>query len=192
MPRQNAPTAAGVSLLMPYFNNILGAIEQGARVSDLWGTISGLAAEGYPEFAGATIFDMNHVAGQARAIISAQQNFSSLNPTDIVSSDAWAWAPWATPTEAAFGMPSYQVRYSYTAQDAEGNPILGSDGMPQNVWGVTDWSGSLDVTAQDILDRAMSSAQAALDTGSPGAKNQLGDLAGVSPLDISNIQILRF
>jgi hypothetical protein len=177
---------------MPYFNNITGAIEQGARTSDLWSLLSGLASEGFPEFAGATIFDMNYVAGQARGIISAQNNFASQAPTDVVESGSWTWAPWAQPTESAFGMPQYQLRYRYSAQDAEGSPLLDPEGNPLQVWGVTDWSGSLDTTAQTITDRAFSSAQASLDTGSPGAKNQIGDLAGVSPLDITAVQILRF
>jgi hypothetical protein len=177
---------------MPYFNNITGAIEQGARVSDLWSMIAGLAAEGFPEFAGATIFDMNYVASQARGIISAQNNFASQAPTDAVEAGSWTWAPWAQPTDSAFGMPQYQLRYRHTATDAEGNLLVDPEGNPLQVWGVTDWSGSLDTSVQTILDRAFSSAQAALDTGSPGAKSQVGDTSGVSPLDISAVQILRF
>jgi hypothetical protein len=188
----NQPTAEGVSLLMPYYKNIESAMRQGFNRAETWGVVQEAFQAGGPAFQGATIFDMNYMWGRARDVLNAEQGFAALNPQDAISSQAWTWAPWATPTVAAEQVPSYLLNYTYTVNGPDGRLVLDDQGNPVQVGGVTDWMASIDVTAQDISDRTMGSAQSALDTGSPGAKAQLGDLTGLSVAEVTSIQILRF
>jgi hypothetical protein len=183
VPRLTGPTATGVAGLIPYSNTILGAIQGGATVSDIWAAVRGAEAEGGPLLGNPTIFDMNYVAGQMRAINSAQIEFGRADPSQAVTSEMWAWAPWATQTTAAWGEPSYQLRYQYEVTDQNGTVSI--------LWGQTDWQGSIDVTTGDIGDRALGSAQSALDTGSPGAQAVIGDLSGAVATNITAVQILR-
>ena len=183
MPRATGPSAVGVAALVPYSNTILGAIQQGASVADIWTAVKAAEAEGGPILGNPTIFDMNYVAGQMRAINSAQVEFGKADPGQAVTSEMWAWAPWATQTTAAWGEPSYQLRYQYEATDQNGETNV--------LWGQTDWQGSIDVTVGDIEDRALGSAQSALDTGSPGAAAVIGDLGGATASNVLAVQILR-
>ena len=95
MPRRNQPTAEGVALLMPYVNSITGAIQQGLSRPEIWRAVQAAEAEGGPQLAGASIFDMNYVYSAARSVLRAQDAFGALAPSDAVPRDAWAWAPWA-------------------------------------------------------------------------------------------------
>lgn len=183
MAKVNGPTAQGVAALLPYSNAILGAIQAGGSVADIWAAVKGAEAEGGPLLGNPTIFDMNYAAGRARAINSAEQAVGRAAAGDAVTGSMWAWAPWATETTAAWGEPSYQLRYQYQVVD--------QDGETNVVWGQTDWQGSIEGTVSDIMDRATGSAQAALDTGSPGAEAVIGDLSGATVTGVTAIQILR-
>lgn len=184
MPRRNGPTAEGVSLLMPYINSITGAIEAGLSRPQIWREVQAAEAEGGPQIAGATIFDMNYVYTAARQVLNAQEGFGALEPTDTVTSDAWAWAPWAARTTAAELNPQYLIRYQWQGVDPEGNPV--------SQWFQTDWDGGLDVTAQDIIDRTMASAQLSLSSYQTAQLAALGLPSGVTVTGIANTQILRF
>ena len=192
MARSFDPTAEGLSLLSPYWSTILGARQQGYTRAEVWGLIQEAFQEGGPSFQGATIFDMNTMWSRAAEVITAEVNFGRAAPTDAVSGDMWAWAPWATPDVAAWQTPNYMINYAVSALDAEGNILLDEAGNPIPVWGATDWQGSIDVTTGDIIDRVSGSAMAALDTDSPGALRQM-EAAGASGLGtVLSVQILRF
>jgi len=182
--RVNQPTAEGVALLMPYMNNFIGAMEEGLSRPQIWQALQAAEAEGGPQIAGASIFDFNHVYTQARGVLNAQDAFGALNPGDALSSDAWSWAPWADQTTAAFANPEYTVRYEWLGQTPEGAGV--------SQWFQTDWSGSIDVTKQDFLDRALGSAQLALDSYQSSRLSALGLPEGVSVTGIGRVQILRF
>lgn len=192
MARSFDPTAEGLNLLSPYWSSIVGARAQGLRQSDVWGVLTEIFQEGGPSFQGATIFDMNAMWGKAGEVLTAEANFGAAAPTDAVSGGMWAWAPWAFPDTAAWQTPNYMINYATAALDAEGNILLDDAGNPIPVWGATDWQGSIDVTTQDVIDRVLGSAQSALDTGSPGTRNQLTAAGATGLGDVLSVQILRF
>lgn len=177
---------------MPYYKNFESAYRQGYRSYEMWSIMQSVFEEGGPSFQGATIFDVNHLWSKATAAVNAETAFGQAAPESAITSQMWAWAPWSGPSVATEQMPNYMVNYTYSVRDSEGNFLLDANGDLVTVGGVTDWPGSLDVTAGDIIDRTMGSAQSALDTGSPGAKAQLGDLTGLSVGDVMSVQILRF
>lgn len=190
MPRNNQPTAAGVSALLAVSNSLLGGIEDGVSRAELWGIAQAAAAEAGSDLGGATIFDMNYVYSKLSAVNQAQIAFDNALPNYAIEGNQWAWAPWSGPDSATFATESYQLRFSYQVQLP--------DGTQSTIWGQTDWQGSLDfndsgvpLTKQDILDRALGSAQMSLNTGSPGALNQLGGLTGGVVSGIGQLQILR-
>jgi len=184
MARVNQPTAEGVALLMPYINNITGAIEQGLSRPQIWQAVQAAEAEGGPQIAGATIFDMNYVYTAAKGVLNAQDAFGALNPGDALSADSWAWAPWASQTSAAFGNPQYLIRYEWLGETPQGEQV--------SQWFQTDWAGSLDVTQQDIIDRALGSAQLSLNTYQNAQLTALGLPEGVTVTGLGRTQILRF
>ena len=192
MPRATGPTAEGLALLMPYYKNFESAYRQGYRSYEMWSIMQQAFEEGGADFRGATIFDVNHLWSRATAAVNAEIAFGRADPTQMITGEQWAWAPWASPTTASELMPNYMLNYTYSVRDAEGNVMLDANGDPVMVGGVTDWPADLNVTGQDIIDRTLGSAQSSLDTGSPGAKAQLGDLTGLAVNQIESVQILRF
>ena len=192
MPNTFQPTAEGISLLSPYWNTIVGARQQGFNRAEVWGLINEQFQEGGPSFQGATIFDMNHYWSRAGELLNAETAFSQANPADAVEGSMWAWAPWAVPSSAEWQTPNYLLNYARSAMDAEGNLITDEEGNPVNIWGMTDWQGSIDVTAGDIVDRVLGSSESALDINSPRIGAQLADVGGIGFGDINTVQIMRF
>ena len=186
------PTAEGLAALTPYWSSYVNARSQGLRSSDMWGIMQEAFEQGGPALTGATIFDNNRMWQRAGDLINAQAAFGQAAPTDAVTGDMWAWAPWTTPSTADWQAPNYMVNYATAAVSSEGEILTDTDGNPIPVWGATDWQGSIDVTTQDVVDRVMGSAQAALDTGSPGTTGQLSALGGAALGNVLAVQILRF
>jgi hypothetical protein len=192
MAPANQPTAEGISLLTPYWSTIVSARAEGYRRYEVWSILQEQFQAGGPQYQGATIFDMNVMWSRAGELLNAEAAFGAANPANPVTSEMWAWAPWTSPTTAAWQTPNYMLNYSYTVRDAEGNIVVDQNGSPLLAWGATDWQGSLDVLGQNIIDRALGSAQAGLDIGSPRAVAQMADLGGLTLGNIVNVQILRF
>lgn len=184
MARVNQPTAAGVSLLLPYVNSITGAIEAGLNRSQIWAAVQGAEAEGGPQIAGASIFDMNEVYSRAKGVLNAQDNFGALAGGDAITGKEWAWAPWSSQTTAAYANPQYMIRYEWLGDTPSGEQV--------SQWFQTDWAGPIDVTAQDVLDRVQGSAQLSLDTYQQASLAALGLPQGVVVSGIGRVQILRF
>jgi hypothetical protein len=177
---------------MPYWTSIVGARQQGFRPQEVWSVLNEQFQEGGPSFQGATIFDMHTMWSRAGEVLNAETQFGAADPGQAVTSEMWAWAPWAGREVAAWQTPNYMLNYTYSAVDAEGQALMDTEGNPVQVWGATDWQGSIDVTAQDIIDRALGSAQSALDTNSPGTAAQMASIGGIGIGDITSVQILRF
>lgn len=192
MARNFEPTAEGLSLLAPYWSSIVSARQQGYRSYEMWSILNEQFQEGGPAYAGATIFDLNRMWQKAGDLLNAEAAFAAEPKENPVNSQMWAWAPWAAESTAAWQTPNYMINYAYYAADTNGEILTDLNGDPLRVWGATDWQGSLDVLVSDIEDRVLQSAQAALDTGSPGHLNQLGDAGPVSIAGIAAVQILRF
>ena len=191
MARNTQPTAEGVGLLMPYFNNFLGAIEAGMSRPQIWSEIQAAEAEGGPQISGASIFDFNYIYTQARGVLNAQDAFGRLNPGDAISSDSWSLAPWAQRTAATFADPQFLVRYEWQGQTPEGVQVSG--------WFSTDFAnpagpglGLSGVTKDTLIDRALGSAQLALDSYQSGRLDALGLPESVSITGIGNVQILGY
>lgn len=191
MARVNQPTAQGVSLLMPYFNNFLGAIEAGMSRPQIWSEIQAAEAEGGPQIAGASIFDFNYIYTQANGVLKAQDAFGKLNPGDAISSDSWTLAPWAQRSAATFADPQFLVRYEWQGVTPEGVQVSG--------WFSTDFAnpdgpglGLSGVTKDTLVSRAMGSAQLSLDSYQSGRLDALGLPEGVSITGIGNVQILGY
>jgi hypothetical protein len=181
--RTFGPTPEGTSKLLAYANTILGAIQAGGNVGDIWDAVQAGEAAGGPLTSGSTIFDMNYVAGLMRAINNAEIAVGNAPEGSSVTADMWAWAPWADQSTPAWGEPNYQIRYSYDIQFATGET--------QTLWGQTDWAGSIDGPLTAITDRALGSAQQAIGSY-PGGINSAGiDLSGASVTGVGAIQILR-
>lgn len=184
MARLTGPTSSGIAALLPYFNSILGAVERGGSVSDLWSAYRDAVAQAGGVLGEASIFDMNYVAGYARAVHSAETNLSLAAPGDAISSDMWSWAPWAADQTDSYLGERYQIRYQST--------MIGPAGETVPVWGVTDWQGSLEGLTQDhIYQRSLVSAQESLDGESPRVLAQLGGAEGFTLSDVDRIQIMR-
>jgi hypothetical protein len=184
MARNFQPTAAGVSLLLPYVNNIMGAIEQGLTRAQIWQEVQAAEAEGGPQIAGATIFDMNEVYSRARGVLNAQDAFGAVNPGDVIDASATSWAPWAAQTTAAWANPQYAVRYEWLGEAPDGTPV--------SRWFQSDWTGTLDVTAGDVTSFLQDAAQLSLDSYQPAQLATLGLPQGVSLGGIGRVQIMRF
>lgn len=183
MPRVTSATPEGVALLLPYANTILGAIQGGANVAQLWDAVKASEAEGGPLIAGATIFDMNYVTAQMRAIANAQDALTQAEPYAQVTSQMWAWAPWADTSAAAWSEPSYIMRYSYDVELPSGNTVT--------LWGQTTWEGSIEGPVSRISDRAFASAQANVIQPSPNAADAFGGEEGGQVSGIGAIQLMR-
>jgi len=184
MPRLTGPTAAGIASLLPYFNSLMGAIESGATVSDLWDAYRNAVAIAGGEIGNPSIFDMNYVAGQARSILTAEGNLAAAAGGDAIAGDMWAYAPWAAGETGSFLVDNYQIRYQAS--------LTGPEGDIRQVWGVTDWNTSLEgLTKDQIVGRAFTSGQEALDSGSQRIQQQLGFLEGYALTGIDRVQIMR-
>ena len=192
MARANTATAEGLSLLAPYWSSIVSARSQGLSRADTWGVITEQFQEGGPAFQGATIFDMNTMWGRAGELLNAETTFGAAPAENAIGSDMWSWAPWASPTTAAWQTPNYMLNYSQYAADAEGNILTDTEGNPLQIWGATDWQGSLDVTKQAVLDRVQQSALSSLDIGSPGIAAQMSAAGATGFGGIASVQIMRF
>lgn len=184
MPRLNAPTAEGIAALLPYFNNLLGAVEEGATVGDLWAAYKQAVQIAGGALGNPSIFDMNFIAAQARNIVASEGSLARAELGQAVDSTMWAWAPWAAGDTGAYLTENFMVQYQANLSGP------GGDLVP--VWGMTDWQGSLEgLTKEQLLGRATTSAQEALDTGSPGVQAQLGMAEGFSFSGITRVKILR-
>lgn len=192
MARANTATAEGLSLLAPYWSSIVSERANGNTPQNTWGVLTELFQEGGPSFQGATIFDMNAMWGRAGQLLNAEAAFGAEPAANPVNGDMWAWAPWAAPTTEAWQTPNYMINYSQYAADAEGNVLLDTEGNPLQIWGATDWQGSLDVTKQTVLDRVQESALSSLDIGSPGIAAQMSAAGATSFGGIASVQIMRF
>ena len=183
MARLTGPSSEGISALMPYFNNLLGAVQEGATTQQLWDAYRSAVEIAGGELGNPSIFDMNYVAGHARAINNAQVALGAANATDALDSTMWAWAPWSSGDTAQWLTDRYQLRYQAILEGPDGQ-------VP--VWGVTDWEGTLEgLSKQDILDRSLTSAQESLDSGSPRVLAQLGMASGFSVSHVAAVQIMR-
>lgn len=176
-------TAAGVSRLLAYYNSIESLKREGATNAALWNEVHAIEAEGGPITEGASIFDMNEVAARATAVIGAENAWQAGSEAGTIDGEMWAWAPWATQTTAAWGQPSYQIRYQYETLSPEGDIALS--------WGQTDWAGQLPELQSDILTRVAGSAQNSLDTYTPYALAAAGVLPGSTLGNITAVQLLR-
>lgn len=184
MARLTGPTSEGIAALMPYFNSLLGAVEQGASTSDLWDAYRSAVSEAGGEIGNPSIFDMNYVAGYARALNTAERNLAAGSPGDVITGDMWGWAPWAGQESSSWLADRYQIRYQAG--------LTGPEGEGTSVWGVTDWEGSLEgLTKDQLWARASQSAQESLDTGSPGVQAQLGMAEGFTLSGVNRVQIMR-
>lgn len=184
MPPLTGPTSEGVAALMPYFNSLLGAVEGGATTSDLWAAYRNAVEIAGGAMGNPSIFDMNYVAGYARALNAAEGNLAAAPGGNAIDSSMWGWAPWAAGETDSWLQDRYQVRY----QAEVSHPELGT----QQVWGVTDWEGSLEgVTKDQLTARALASAQESLDSGSPRVQAQLGMAEGFTLGGITRVQIMR-
>lgn len=186
MPRLTGPSAVGIAQLLPYFNSIQGALAEGATTAELWPVVRQAAGIGPDEKVGATIFDMNFVAQQARAILSAQANLENAiatNSSAALDSRMWAWAPWSEAGTFEQQNPSYVIRYQYEVEGANGELVT--------LWGQTDWQGPLDGSVNDVYTRALTSAQETISNPSPNAERLIAGLEDPSILDVTGLQILR-
>lgn len=184
MARLTGPTAVGVAALTQHFNTIMGAIEQGATVQQLWQAVQQASELANTNLAGASIFDMNYVAGAARSILSGEANLAAAESNYALDSSMWGWAPWASGQADSWLQDRYQVRYQAT--------MTGPGGEQVPVWGVTDWEGSLEgLTKGQLYDRAITSAQESLDTESPRVVVQLGGAEGFSFGGLTRVQVMR-
>ena len=182
MPRRVGPSAAGIAALQPYNNTILGAIQNGASNAEIWQAVKdagGVFAPGQ----GPTIFDMNAVAGRNRAVNAAQEAVAAGDPSQLVTSDMWAPAPWSDASTGFWGEPEYQLRGQFDVTLPSGDNVT--------VWGQTDWQGSLDVPLQNLLDRATQSATEAFGGYSPTDLGVRSELAGAVVNNVTALQIMR-
>lgn len=183
MARITGPSSEGVSRLLPYFNSLLGAVQEGGTTAQLWDAYKNAVATAGGELGGVSIQDMNYVSGYARAINNAQESLGAAQATDALDSSMWAWAPWSAGQSDAWLTDRYQWRYEAQVE---------REGETQTIWGVTDWQDSLEgLTKQQVQDRALQSAQESLDGGSPGVMAQLGMETGFAVTGIGAIQIMR-
>jgi hypothetical protein len=160
-----------------YYNPIEALVRQGATSQALWAEVHGIEAAGGPVTQGSTIFDMNEIRQRAGSVIAAEQAWQAGLGAGAITGEMSGWAPWVTRTTAAFGQPSFQIRYQYEA--------IGPDGAASLVWGQTDWAGQLPDLQADILTRINGSAQNSLDNNSAGVES------GSSLGDITAVQLLR-
>lgn len=187
MARPTGATAAGVAQLQPYGFSILAAIRAGAKVTDLWNTVY---SAGYVGGAGgATIFDMNFVAGRWRAVSNAMDAFAAAHgtPANQIVGSMIADAPWAGFGESAAISPQYQIRFASTVTN---------NGVEYPVYSSLDWLGSLTgYTTDDVLNAAQDSLNA-IASGekypsrpAEEAPPYVGGVPGT--VDPASIQILR-
>ena len=154
---------------MRYGYQIRQALESGDRTYELWGKIR--EAGGIPagESLGASIFDMNYVAGLWRSVISSNVELSRASMSDAVMPNMWSYAPWTDGGAAVTLAPTYQIQYSATGL------VAGSEYSVTRTATLTqDLTG---MTVGDIYSYAQSSAEALAlgDTGlSPPQSDALG------------------
>jgi hypothetical protein len=178
------PTAEGIASLLPYFNAIMGAVEQGATTADLWNAYRNAVSLAGGVLGNPSIQDMNFVSGSARAILRAESSLAAANPGDAITGDHWAFAPWAAQQTDSWLGEHYQIRYE--AQ------LVGPNGEQVPIWGVTDYEGSLEgLTKADIYGRAETSAQYSLDSYGPQILQAKGIGEGFSVAGINRVQIMR-
>jgi hypothetical protein len=184
MPGPVGYTSEGIAALMPYFNTILGAVEQHYTTADLWQAYRNAEQLAGVEPGTPTIQDMNYMRGAAGAVVSAEANLANGAGPDVLAADQWAWAPWAAGDTDSWLSDRYQVRYQGT--------LTGPEGQTQDWWGTTDLEGSLEgVTKDQILARSLTSGQLALDQYDPSKLSSLGIPEGFNLTGINRVQILR-
>lgn len=187
MARVTTPEVAGVSKLMSYGWSIYSAIQAGASVSEIWQAVRSASGTQPGEPIGATIFDMNYVAGLWRQIATSNAALSAAESTQAITSDMWAYAPWTLGGAAALAVPQYQIRYG---------AVFGEGDTATTLYRSWTLEGSIEgLTVGDVSNLAFASAQA-LEQGDLGtspltAENSAAIGAGSVALIPGSITILR-
>ena len=152
MARRIGPSAAGVSRLNQYAWSIASAIDAGGTVQEIWNAVKGAAQLAPGETLGASIFDMNYVAGSMRALLNGRDTMAAAPLDAAITSDMWGWAPWAEVSQAAMLQPRWSVRFEtlYTL----------ADGAEGSVWRSWNFTGSIEgLTVGDIQNQVDQTAQ---------------------------------
>lgn len=164
---------------LKYYQTILSAAYQNLNNSDMWAAIHRQAANYGLPTPQTQPPDASVIRGFANRIVNGARNLANAQPTDTITADMMAVAPYtARDMNAITTNPMYQVRYQVTWQTSDGQinnrwntSVFNASNFPSTVGELQD---TIDFNASELL------AQAA---------QQTGDKSGGTMLHTSNLEI---
>lgn len=149
---------------LKYYGDILASAYQNVSTSDMWTAIHNTQANYGLSKPGASAPDVSVIRGYANRIVAGAQAFAAASPSDSITSDMMAVAPYTANTLAGIAAnPTYQVRYQVTWLTTDGTQntrwntsVFTASNFPDTVGALQD---QIDFNASELL------AQAAQQTG---------------------------
>lgn len=151
---------------LKYWGSILTSAYNNASTSDMWTAIRSTQAQYGLSRPGASAPDVSVLRGYANRIVAGAQALNSASPSDSITADMMAVAPYTDNTLAGIATnPTYYVRYQNTVQ--------ANDGTVSTVWNtsvfsVTDMPSTVgelqDAIASDATELAAQGIEASTTT----------------------------
>lgn len=158
---------------LKYYGSILASAYSNLSTADMWTAIRGAQAQyGLPS-PQATAPDVSVIRGYANRIVAGARNLANADPSDTITSDMMAVAPYTSRDLNAISVdPTYQVRYLNTVQASDGTvtqrwttSVFTASQFPDTVGELQD---AIDTHASEMV------AQAAQQTGGQSGGTSLG------------------
>lgn len=165
---------------LKYYGDILASAYQNKSTADMWTTIRATQERYGLERPGATAPDVSVIRGYANRIVAGAQALAAASPTDTITSDMMAVAPYTSRDLASIATnPVYQVRYLNTVQ--------ADDGTVTQVWNTsvftaTDFPGTVGALHDAVNTNAVELAANGIESSSNTPR---GTSLGTSQLEIT-------
>lgn len=158
---------------LKYWGSILASAYAGLSTADMWTAIHAQQQEYGLDKPGASAPDVSVIRGYANKIVNGAANLAAASPTDSITADMMAVAPYTASTAQDLATtPSYYVTYTNTVQAADGTV---STQFSTSVFTAAQMPGTVG-ELQDAIDThgAETVAQAAQQTGGESGGTSLG------------------
>jgi hypothetical protein len=164
---------------LKYYGSILSSAYENLNTADMWTAIRTTQAQYGLNTPGASAPDVSVIRGYANRIVAGANTLAAADPSDTITSDMMAVAPYTSNTLAGIAAnPTYQVRYLNTVQ--------ADDGTTTSVWNTSVFTASdFPSTVGDLQDAINSNAA---ELAAQGTEASTTTPRGVS-VSTSNLEI---
>jgi hypothetical protein len=164
---------------LKYYGSILASAYANLSTADMWTAIRTTQQQYGLSSPGASAPDVSVIRGYANRIVAGANNLAAADPSDSITADMMAVAPYTSNTLAGIATnPTYQVRYL--------NTVEADDGTTTSVWNTSVFTASDFPDTVGGLQDAINSNAAEL--AAQGIESSTTTPRGVS-VSTSNLEI---